>query len=188
MKIAIGITGASGSIYARQLIDKLSVIEGVELHVIFSSYGKDVAKYEQEYNAILSNSSISIYDNNNMFCTIASGSSEIDAMVIVPCSSSTLARVATGTTNNLITRAADVMLKERRRLILCFRETPLSLIHIDNMKSATLAGAIVMPLIPSFYSRPSTIEEVVLTQTERIISLLGVKIDRFVFTDSKNTL
>ncbi len=181
MKIAIGITGASGSIYARQLIDKLTTIEGVEVSVIFSSYGAEVAKYEEEYNAIVANDSITVYNSDNMFCTIASGSSEIDALVVVPCSSSTLSRIATATSNNLITRAADVMLKERRKLILCFRETPLSLIHIDNMRSVTLAGAIVMPLMPSFYSKPSNIEELVLTQTERVISLLGLKSDRYVF-------
>ncbi|MEG1635420.1 MAG: UbiX family flavin prenyltransferase, partial [Rikenellaceae bacterium] len=178
MKIVVGITGASGTIYARRLVERLSVNDTCEISVVFSTYGVAVARYEGEYDKIIE-TGVAVYDSDNMFCSLASGSSKTDAMVIVPASASTLSRVATGASNNLLTRIADVMLKERHKLIICLRETPLSLIHIDNMRSVTLAGAIVMPLSPSFYSNPTTISQLVDTQTDRIISLLGVNLPTY---------
>lgn len=180
MKIVVGITGASGTIYARRLIERLKESELCEISVVFSAYGKDVAKYEGEYDSILG-LGVALYEPDNMFCSLASGSSKIDAMVIVPASASTLSRVATGASNNLLTRTADVMLKERRRLIVCLRESPLSLIHIENMRTITLAGAVVMPLSPSFYSHPSSVDKLVDTMVDRVISLLGVELPTFQF-------
>lgn len=180
MKIVVGITGASGTIYARRLIERLHLSGECEISVVFSAYGVDVARYEGEYDSII-NSGVPVYSGDNMFCSLASGSSKIDAMVIVPASASTLSRVATGASNNLLTRTADVMLKERRKLIVCLRETPLSLVHIENMRTLTLAGGVVMPLSPSFYSMPNTIEKLVDTQTDRIISLLGIDHPTYIF-------
>ncbi len=182
LRVVVAVTGASGSIYARALVDRLLSLGGVTIDLVFSSYGEQVAKYEGEYNRLVEHQDITIHDNNDMFSTLASGSSRVDAVVVIPCSASTMARIATGVSNNLITRVADVMLKERRKLIISLRETPLSLVHIENMRSVTLAGGVVMPLMPSFYSLPTTIEELVQTQVDRVVSLLGVSDpERFVF-------
>lgn len=180
MNIAIGITGASGTIYARRLIERILSSGEHTISVVFSNYGSQVAEYEEELEKITS-LGLNIYSHNEMFSTLASGSSLIDAMVVVPCSASTMNRIANGTSDNLLTRTADVMLKERRKLIIALRETPLSLIHIENMRSITLAGAIVMPLSPSFYSKPTTIIELVDTQCDRILSLLNIKGQRYIF-------
>ncbi|MFI3322778.1 MAG: UbiX family flavin prenyltransferase [Rikenellaceae bacterium] len=184
MNIVVGVTGASGAIYARRLIERILTEskdkEEHQISVVFSSYGLEVAKFEGEYENIC-NQKITIYDANQMFSTIASGSSKIDAMVVVPCSVSSLGRIASGCSDNLLTRSADVMIKERRKLIIALRETPLSLIHIENMLRVTTAGAIVMPLSPSFYSKPTTIEELVDTQVDRIASLLGIELGQYIF-------
>ncbi|MFI3315860.1 MAG: UbiX family flavin prenyltransferase [Rikenellaceae bacterium] len=182
MNIVIGITGASGTIYARRLIERIiDLNQEHKIYVVFSEYGEQVAMYECEFDSI-KNTPVEFVSNKTMFTTLASGSSEIDAMVVVPCTASTLGRIATATSNNVITRTADVMLKERRKLIIALRETPLTLTHIENMRSCTLSGAVVMPLSPSFYSHPSSIVELVDTQVERIISLLGLSDNsRYVF-------
>lgn len=178
MKILVAITAASGAIYARQLLECLISSAQVEqIALIHSTNAEAVAQVEGV--TLPESSKIIRYANDNLFASVASGSAEWDAMVIVPSSVGTMSRVATGVSQTLIERAADVMLKERRRLILVVRETPLSLIHLRNMVTLTEAGAIVLPASPSFYSNPKTIEEACNTVTERILSLLGITGQRY---------
>lgn len=177
MRIIIAVTGASGSIYARQLIQLAEGIDTItEIALMFSKNGRDVMKYEESDSFLTDCKKLKIYDNNDFYSPPASGSSFYDAMVVVPASVGILARVASGVSDTLITRAADVMLKERRKLIFVLRETPLSLIHIENMQRVTVAGAIILPASPSFYTKPTTIEELSLTVTHRILSLLNIKL------------
>ncbi len=171
-KIIVAVTGASGSVYALKLLEKLQVVRTpvTEIAVIFSDVAKQIWIHETgtEFAAI---SPVKEYDNNNYFAPFASGSSDFDTMVICPASMGSIGRVANGTSDDLISRTADVMLKERRKLIVVPRETPYNLIHIKNMEKLTIAGAIVCPATPSFYSNPETISDLVMTVVERIISL-----------------
>ena len=178
MKIVVAITAASGAIYARQLLDVLIASSQVEKIALSHSTNAE-AVAEVEGITLPQSDKIVRYANDNLFASVASGSAEWDAMVIVPSSVGTMSRVATGVSQTLIERAADVMLKERRRLIVVVRETPLSLIHLRNMVTLTEAGAIILPASPSFYSNPQTIEEACNTVTERIISLLGITSQRY---------
>jgi 4-hydroxy-3-polyprenylbenzoate decarboxylase len=177
-KIAIAVTGASGAIYAQVLLTKLSKIEGLELALVMSDNAKDVWKYELE-NEDFKNLSIKEYSVKDYFAPFASGSSTFEALVICPCSMGTLGRIANGMSDSLITRAADVMLKERRKLICVVRDTPYNLIHIENMQRVTLAGGIICPASPSFYSLPKTFEELAATVVDRVIGLLDIKIDTY---------
>ena len=177
-KIAIAVTGASGAIYAQVLLTKLSKIEGLELALVMSDNAKDVWKYELE-NEDFKNLSIKEYSVKDYFAPFASGSSTFEALVICPCSMGTLGRIANGMSDSLITRAADVMLKERRKLICVVRDTPYNLIHIENMQKVTLAGGIICPASPSFYSLPKTFEELAATVVDRVIGLLDIKIDTY---------
>lgn len=175
-KIVVAITGASGSIYARVLLDKLLALRGQidEVGLVMSQNAKDVWLHE------LGNSDYEKYPfrrfaQQDFYAPFASGSASYGTLIVCPCSMGTLARIATGVSNDLITRAADVILKERRRLILVTRDTPLSLVHINNMKAVTEAGAIVCPASPSFYSQPQTIEELAATVIDRVIDLAGLQ-------------
>lgn len=175
-KLAIAITGASGSIYAKVLLDKISKLDTQlsEVSLIFSGNAQTVWSLELG-NTSYDQYPFRVYDKNDFFAPMASGSARYQTLIICPCSMGTLARIATGVSNDLITRAADVMLKERRRLILVTRDTPLSLIHLNNMKTVTEAGAIVCPASPSFYSRPQTMEELAATVIDRVIDLAGLE-------------
>lgn len=175
-KIAIAVTGASGSIYAKVLLDKLTLLKDQtqEISLIFSDNAKDVWQHELD-NDEYKNYPFKIYSKTDFMAPFASGSAKYNTLIICPCSMGTLARIATGISNDLITRAADVILKERRKLILVTRDTPLSLIHINNMKTVTEAGAIICPATPSFYSKPQTIEEVAATVIDRVIDLAGLE-------------
>jgi 4-hydroxy-3-polyprenylbenzoate decarboxylase len=177
-KIAIAVTGASGAIYAQVLLNKLAKIEGLELALVMSDNAKDVWKYELE-NEDYKKLSIKEYSIKDYFAPFASGSSTFEALVICPCSMGTLGRIANGMSDSLITRAADVMLKERRKLICVVRDTPYNLIHIENMQKVTLAGGIICPASPSFYSLPKTFEEMAATVVDRVIGLLNIKIDTY---------
>lgn len=178
MKIIVAVTAASGAIYARQLLEQLVTSPQVEnISLILSTNAEAVA--ETEGVTLPESDKITRYANDNLFAAPASGSARWDAMVIVPSSVGTVGRVAAGVSQTLIERAADVMLKERRRLVVVVRETPLSLIHLRNMTTLTEAGAIVLPASPSFYSRPTDIEELCSTVTERIVSLLGIDAPHF---------
>ncbi|MGD0755375.1 MAG: UbiX family flavin prenyltransferase [Bacteroidales bacterium] len=173
-KIILAITGASGSIYAFKLLEKLLQLKITpeEIAVIFSETAKEI--WEAEIGKKFSpNLPAKEYDNKTYFAPFASGSSQFDTMIICPASMGTTGRIANGTSDDLIARAADVMLKERRKLIIVPRETPYSLIHINNMKKLTLAGAIICPATPSFYSNPKTIDDLVMTVVDRILDLAG---------------
>lgn len=182
-KIIIAITGASGSIYAKRLLDKLSKsgIAPEDCGLVFSKNARDIWAYELK--GVIDSTLIPfrIFDLNDFNAPFASGSAGYDTMVIIPCSMGTLGRVAGGISDDLITRAADVMLKERGRLIVVPREMPYNLIHLRNMVTLTEAGAIVIPATPSFYSLPSTMEELVDTVVNRVLDLMGVKNDGFVW-------
>jgi len=170
-KIVVAITGASGSIYAQRLLMQLNQIDGIEVGVVLSKNAPDVWEHELQ---IPFDIPFTLYDRTDYMAPFASGSAKYNHMVIVPCSMGTLGRIASGFSDDLITRAADVILKERRQLICVMRDTPLNLIHINNMKTVTEAGGIILPAIPSFYSRPKTIEEVVDTVVHRVIDQLGL--------------
>jgi 4-hydroxy-3-polyprenylbenzoate decarboxylase len=171
-KIILAVTGASGSIYAMKLLEKLQHLNSPpeEVAVIFSDIAKEIwgAETGQKYTPV---HPANEYNNKTFYAPFASGSSLYDTMIICPASMGTIGRIANGTSDDLIARTADVMLKERRRLILVPRETPYSLIHINNMKTLTLAGAIICPATPSFYSNPKTIDDLVMTVVNRIIDL-----------------
>jgi 4-hydroxy-3-polyprenylbenzoate decarboxylase len=173
-KIIIAITGASGSVYAKVLLDKLYKLnDQIEAAgIIFSQNAKDVWKYElgdESYEDVPFPS----FDKNDFMAPFASGSAAYKTMIICPCSMGTMARIATGLSNDLITRAADVILKERRKLILVIRDTPYSLVHINNMKTITEAGGIICPASPSFYSKPKDFEALAATVVDRVIDLAG---------------
>lgn len=173
MRVIVAITGASGSIYARLTIEALLRAPEVEqIALLYSDTAREVVAFEGV--DIPSDERIKLYDNRDLFAPVASGSAAYDAMIVVPSSVGTLGRIAHGLSQTLIERAADVMLKERRRLILVVREAPYSLIHLRNMTALTEAGGIVVPASPSFYSHPLTIEEACMTVVERVIALLGI--------------
>lgn len=180
IKLIVGVTGASGAIYAKVLFDSLLQCNDhiEEVAVLFSDTAKGVWTYElgnSEYEKL----PFTFYKKDDFYSPVASGSAGYDAMIICPCSMGTLGRIASGVSNDLMTRAADVMLKERRKLILVARETPLSLIHINNMKTVTEAGGIICPATPSFYSKPETMEELAATVTNRALALAGIEVKGF---------
>lgn len=173
-KIVVAVTGASGAVYVSVLFDQLKDLKDQlgEVGVIFSTNARDIWHYELGglFEPVFP---FRVYEKNDFYAPFASGSSTFDTMIVCPCSMATLGKIAGGISDDLITRAADVMLKERRKLILVPRETPFSLIHIENMRTVTLAGGIICPAIPSFYSKPETIEQAVQTVTNRVLSLAG---------------
>lgn len=173
MRVIVAITAASGAIYARQTLQTLIASEQVEQIALICSTNA-LAVAQTEGVTMPSSPKIVTYANDNLFASVASGSAGWDAMVVVPSSVGTIGRIAAGISSSLIERAADVMLKERRKLIIVARETPLSLIHLQNMTTLTQAGAIIVPASPSFYSSPTDIESLCQTVTERVISLLGI--------------
>ena len=173
-KIVLAITGASGSIYAEKLLNTFHLVQNppAEIAVIFTETAREIWLSERG-KKFYELGATKEYSNSSYNAPFASGSSQFDTMIICPASMGTIGRIANGTAEDLIARTADVMLKERRKLIIVPRETPYSLIHIDNMKKLTLAGAIICPATPSFYSNPKTIDDLVMTVVERIIDLAG---------------
>ncbi len=184
IKLIVGVTGASGAVYAKVLFESLLKISDQldEVAVLFSENAKGVWNYELG-NSDFEKLPFTFYKKDDFYSPVASGSAGYDAMIICPCSMGTLGRIASGVSNDLMTRAADVMLKERRKLVLVARETPLSLIHINNMKTVTEAGGIICPATPSFYSRPETMEQLAATVTNRALSLAGIDVDGFRWGD-----
>ena len=185
-KIIIGITGASGAIYGKLLMERLAGLHDqvVACGVIFSENAKAVWKFELGENPDRAGHpgrelKAKLYDPSDLFAPMASGSAGYDAMIICPCTMGTLGRIAAGISSDLLTRAADVMLKERKKLILVPRETPYSLIHLNNMKLLTEAGAIICPASPSFYSKPATIEALVMTVVDRVLNLAGFDLETY---------
>ena len=179
-KIVIAITGASGALYAKNLLDKLTVIQSQwnELGVIMTENAKQVWKTELD-NEAYKDYPLKFFAGQDFMAPFASGSGKYDTMIIIPCSMGTLGRIASGISNDLITRAADVILKERRKLLCVVRDTPYNLIHIRNMETITLAGGIICPATPSFYSKPQTIEQVAATVVDRVLDLAGFDITTF---------
>jgi 4-hydroxy-3-polyprenylbenzoate decarboxylase len=177
MKIAVGITGASGAIYAQQLLralQKLHPASVSEVGVVLSNNAKTVWEWELG-NSDYTKFNFQIWEKNNFMAPIASGSAGWDALVICPASMGIIGRIAAGISDDLVTRAADVMLKERKKLIVVPRETPYNLIQINNLKTISEAGGIVVPATPSFYSRPKTFEELADTVVHRVVDLLNLR-------------
>lgn len=176
MNIVVAITGASGAIYARQSIELLLKSGDVErIALILSENAEGVIAHEGV--TLPDDSRIERFANNDMWSSVASGSACWDAMIVVPSSMGTVGRIASGVSQSLIERAADVMLKERRRLILVVREAPYSLIHLRNMTTITEAGGIIIPASPSFYFNPQDVESLALTISTRAVEMLGIKVD-----------
>jgi len=180
-KIAVGIGGSSGSIYAKVLLDKLNILQSQwsAVGVVMTDNAKFNWKLELENEAYEAYKDFDFYGKMDFMAPIASGSAKYDTLILCPCSMGLMGRIASGISNDLITRAADVVLKERRRLILVIRDTPYSLIHINNMKLITEAGGIICPASPSFYSKPKTFEELASTVVDRVLDLAGFDIDTY---------
>ncbi len=179
-KVVLGVGGSSGSLYARVLMDRLAGMpeQWSDVGVVMSTNAR--LNWEIEIgSADLDKYPFVFYDKQDFFAPFASGSAQYDIMIICPCSMGLLARLAQGISDDLMTRAADVMLKERRRLIVVPRETPLNLIHLRNMVQLTEAGAVIAPASPSFYSRPETIREAVTTVVDRVLELAGFTLDAY---------
>lgn len=177
-KIVIGVTGASGAIYAQRILhffrDEGAAL-GIDAHVTFTKFGRLV--YQDETGESPGDIGLPMWGPTDMTAPFASGSAGYDAMVVVPCSAGSLARIAHGISTDLVGRAADVMLKERRKVVLVLRESPYNLVHLRNMVSVTEAGALVMPASPSFYSHPEGVVGLVDTVTARILDQVGVPND-----------
>jgi 4-hydroxy-3-polyprenylbenzoate decarboxylase len=177
-KIVLAITGASGSIYAKLILDTLMQHKDqwANIGVVMSKNAQDVWETElgnRDYDQY----PVDFYSKHDFTAPFASGSAKYNMMLVAPCSMGTLGRIAGGISDDLITRAADVMLKERRKLVLMVRETPFHLIHIRNMETVTLSGGIICPAIPSFYSRPVSLEAAAKTVTDRMLDLAGIQLN-----------
>jgi 4-hydroxy-3-polyprenylbenzoate decarboxylase len=168
----VAITGASGTLYAQRLLDNLDCGQH-EVHLILSQYAQAVIGEELEGGLKLRKGVIT-HSLRSMNAPFASGSNAFDAMVVIPCTMGTLGRIAHGVSDDVLLRAADVMLKEKRKLILVPRETPLNLVHVKNFELLILAGAVILPANPSFYSRPQTIQELADTVVARVLDHLGI--------------
>lgn len=179
-KTLIAITGASGAIYAKVLLEKMEQLKSQwqSLAIVMTTNAKEVWQTELGNKSFNQYQSL-FYETTDFSGPFASGSGQFDTMIIIPCSMGTLGRIASGISNDLITRAADVVLKERRRLICVVRETPYNLVHIRNMETVTLAGGIICPATPSFYNKPETIEQVAATVVDRVLDLAGFDIKTF---------
>ena len=177
VKIVVGVTGGSGAVYALALLRQLRIL-GCETHLVVSRMGAYVMEHEcgvslEELRTFADR----FYEDDDLAAPISGGSFRTFGMAVVPCSMKTLASIAGGFSESLLTRAADVTLKERRKLVLVTRESPLSVIHLENMLAATRAGAVVMPASPGFYHRPESVAELVVSFSGRILDALGVEHD-----------
>lgn len=175
MFVSVAVTGASGAIYARLLLEQLCLSDKVDaVRLIFTRNGRDVADFEEGLDNFPTHEKLSIASNDDFYTSIASGSGGDDALVIIPCSVGMMSRIATGHSSDLISRGADVMLKERAKLIMVIRENPFNLIHLRNMVTLTEAGAIIMTCSPSFYTKPKSIEELAMTTVNIVMRHLGL--------------
>jgi 4-hydroxy-3-polyprenylbenzoate decarboxylase len=181
--VTVGVTGASGAILAQKALQLLEADARVaRVHLVITETGLRLFAEELGISSgdltRCTSAKIEILPNKDVGASIASGSYEVDSMIVVPCSMGTLASIANGTSDDLVARAADVMLKEGRKLVLCIRDTPFSRIHLENMLRAQQAGAIVMPAIPSFYHQPKTIDDLVTQYICRVLSQIGLAQDK----------
>ena len=185
-KIVIGVTGASGSVYAFRLLQRLHTLsnEIKECGVVFSNSSESVIEYELNMKKE-EVTSYKIYDNTDFFAPFASGSANYDTMIICPCSMGTLGRIAHGYSNDLISRAADVILKEKNKLIIVPREMPYNLIHIENFKILVSSGAIICPASPSFYSKPENVDQLIDTVINKVLNLSGFSIQTLEWGDTE---
>jgi 4-hydroxy-3-polyprenylbenzoate decarboxylase len=175
MLLVIGITGASGTIYGIRLLEVLSTLENIETHLIISRHGAEIIKYETGWEIEKVEALADVrYDIDDMGSALSSGSFKRDGMIIAPCSMKTLSALANSYTDNLITRAADTALKERKRLVLMVRETPLHLGHLRNMVKLTEMGAVIFPPIPAFYHRPQVIQDIIDHSIGKVLDLFDI--------------
>ena len=179
-KIVVAITGASGSIYAKNILNKLLLVkeQWSAVDIVMTENAKQVWETETG-SRDFEKYPFRFFHTQDFLAPFASGSGKYDTMIVIPCSMGVLGRIAGGISNDLITRAADVILKERRKLILVVRDTPYNLIHIRNMETVTLAGGIICPATPSFYSLPKTFDELAATVTDRVLDLAGIEVETF---------
>jgi len=179
-RIVVAVSGASGSIYAKLLLEKLQLYDDQweDVGVVMTENARTVWRTELESTSY-EGLPFRFYDPGDFQAPFASGSARYDVMIICPCSMGTLGRIAHGISGDLITRAADVVLKERRKLICVLRDTPYNLVHIRNMETVTEAGGIICPASPSFYSRPRTMEELAATVVDRVLELAGIRLETF---------
>jgi len=197
--ITVGVTGASGAVMAQAMLRLLDADARVgKVHLVVTEAGQRllatelgiVAQEPKRLPALITGTQAAKFEyvrNKDIGAAIASGSYPVDAMVVIPCSTGTLAAIACGTSDDLLARAADVCLKENRRLVLCIRETPLNRIHIENMLRAQAAGAVIMPVIPSFYHEPKTIEDLVAQYVYRVLAQMGLpQEDQYRWTGKKS--
>ena len=174
-RLIVAITGATGSIYGVRLLETLRRLGGVETHLLVSNAGWLNIQHELDLDKTAIHALADVVHNvRDVGASIASGSFATDGMIVAPCSMKTLASIALGLSDNLITRAADVVLKERRRLVLMVRETPFNLAHLRNMTSATEMGGIIFPPLPAFYHRPASIDEMVNQTVDRVIDMFAL--------------
>ena len=177
-RITVAITGATGAIYGVRLLESLAVIPHLETHLIVSNSGAQTLAYETSWNLkTIKDIATHVYSNKNLAAPIASGSFPIHSMFIAPCSVNTLSRLATGVSDTLIVRAADVMLKEHKRVVLMFRETPLHIGHIKSMLQVSEMGAVVAPISPAFYSHPQSLDDIVNHSVGRALDLARIEHD-----------
>jgi len=174
-RIVVAITGATGAVYGVRLLEELRLVGDIETHVVISRAGLLSATAELELGRRQIEALADVaYSDRDIGAAIASGSFKTEGMIVAPCSMRTLAAIATGVTDNLVTRAADVTLKERRRLVLLARETPLTLVHLRNMVTVTEMGAVVFPPVPAFYARPDSLEAMVDQTVGRVLDLFAL--------------
>ena len=179
MELVVGVTGATGTIYAVKLVEALKEVENVNTHLIMSEWAIKNLEIETDYSLdYLKNLADAMYDSKDLGAKTSSGSFITDGMVILPCSMKTLSSIANGYDDNLISRTAGVMLKEGRKLILCPRETPLSAIHLENMLKLSRIGVKIMPPMPAFYNNPQTIEDIVNHHVMKILDQFGIQYDK----------
>ena len=180
MRVTVGITGASGVIYGIRALECLKAVEGIETHLILTDGAKTSIAVETDWNAAEVPKLADVnHRNDNLAASIASGSHLMDAMMVIPCSVKSLSGIANAYADNLLTRAADVMLKERRPLVLVVRETPLHKGHLDLMMRAADSGAIILPPVPAFYHNPRSIDDLVDHTVGKVFDLLGITHDLY---------
>jgi 4-hydroxy-3-polyprenylbenzoate decarboxylase len=175
-EIIIGMSGASGVQYGIRILEAIKQMEGFETHLVISESAKQLIKIETDYSVKdVEKMSDNVYDDHDFTAPIASGSHRSKGMIIAPCSMKTLASIASGMSDTLISRAADCCLKEKRQLVVMARETPVNLIHIENMRKATQAGACILPACPAFYPKPKTIDDIIDFMAGRALDLLDIE-------------
>jgi len=179
MKLVLAITGASGAIYGIRILEELNA-NAVESHLVISKWGKETIKTETGYTVEEVESLADfVYDEDDMAASISSGSFKCEGMIVAPCSMKTLSGIAHGYTEDLIIRAADVTIKEKRKLILMVRETPLNPIHLENMLRLSQIGVTIMPPVPAFYTKPETLEDVINQTAGRVLDQFGIETGSF---------